>query len=309
MKKIKVVNIIGPTAVGKTKLALELSKKFDVEIISADSIQIYKEFNILSAKPTDAELQNVPHHFINSISVEECYSVADFVEQASKCISQVDSNNRLPLLVGGTGLYVDSLLKNISFSSKSTSSVTLDAHLSNCDMMDMLKKVDPQSAAKIHINDSKRLRRALEFYETHGYPISKQVEDSKKAISPFDTCRIGLSFLDRELLYSKINLRVDEMFQNGILEEVQKIYSSNNVSKTACAAIGYKEILQYLKKEKTLQNVMDEIKQATRRYAKRQLTWFRRDTNINWVYLDEFGNFSEVVKQAEKVIKKFLCNE
>lgn len=309
MKKIKIVNIIGPTAVGKTRLALEISKKFDVEIISADSIQIYKEFNILSAKPTNEELNNVPHHFINSLSVEECYSVANFVSQARKCINEIASNNRLPLVVGGTGLYVDSLLKNIDFSSPNTSLNTFNTHLSNSDMMNMLKNIDPQSATKIHINDSKRLKRALEFYETHGYPISKQVEDSKRAVSQFDACRIGLNFLDRELLYSKINSRVDEMFENGILEEVQNVCSSKTVSKTASSAIGYKEILQYLKNEKTFQSVKDEIKQATRRYAKRQLTWFRRDKSINWIYLDEFKTFSEVVEQSERIIKKFLCNE
>ena len=308
MKKVKVISILGPTAVGKTKLAVMLAKKFDGEIISADSMQIYKEFNILSAKPTEKDLKAVPHYLIDTISVEENYNVARFVLDASKCIKQISFKNKTPFLVGGTGLYIDSLLKNINFC-PSQHHQRLNINLSNSQIMEKLLKVDPESASRIHINDYKRLRRALEFFQLHGYPISKQIEDSKQIDSPFVVCKIGLNFLDRSLLYSKINTRVDEMFKNGILDEVREISLNKSISKTAMAAIGYKEILKYFSKEKTLQEVREEIKQSTRRYAKRQLTWFRKDNNINWIYPDSFNSFSEVLDQSEKIIENFLYDE
>ena len=308
MKKIKIISIIGPTSVGKTKLAVTLAKKLGAEIISADSIQIYKEFNILSAKPSKDDLKSVSHYLIDVLSVEESYSVARFVSEAKECIEKVVSKNKVPFLVGGTGLYIDSLLKNINFS-LSEKKQSFDINLSNSQMMQMLIKVDPISASRIHINDSKRLRRALEFFEIHSYPISKQVENSQQIESPFDVCKIGLNFSDRKLLYSKINTRVDEMLSSGALEEVEKISLNKNISKTAYGTIGYKEILKYLNKEKTLEETSEEIKKLTRRYAKRQLTWFRKDNTVNWIYLDDFNSFSEVLKQAENIIKKFLYDE
>ena len=309
MKKIKIVSIVGPTAVGKTALAVELSKKFDIEIVSADSMQIYKEFNILSAKPTSKDLKTVPHHLINTHSVSESYSVAQFVDEAKTCIKETVSKNKIPCLVGGTGLYIDSLVKNVDFINSSQKHISLSENLSNDQIMEALMKVDPESASKIHINNTKRLKRALEFFNIYGYPISKQVENSKKIESPFIPCIIGLSFLDRDTLYSKINSRVDKMFEDGILEEVKNIHSTMNVSKTAFSAIGYKEIVEYLNNEKTIQEVRETIKQATRRYAKRQLTWFRRNSSVNWIYLDQFADFSKVVERSQEIIESFLYNE
>ena len=307
MEKTKILSIIGPTATGKTSLAINLAKQFGGEIISGDSIQIYKEFNILSAKPTKEELSEVKHHLVDFLSVNEIYSVAKFKEMASDCIIDIKSRNKLPILVGGTGLYIDSLIKNIDFSAPSPGEgKNISLPDSGEELMEMLKKVDPESAASIHVNNIKRLKRALEFYYTVGYPISKQVSDSKKIESPYEACKIGLNFRNREILYSKINKRVDEMAKNGLLEEAEKVYAQNEVSKTAQAAIGYKEMVDYLEGRETLEGAYENVKKFSRRYAKRQITWFKRDENINWIYIDDYNDFSQVVKKAKEITEKFI---
>lgn len=306
-EKIKVVSIIGPTASGKTKLSIELAKMFNAEIVSVDSIQIYKEFNILSAKPDKKDLSSVPHHLINFLSVEETFSVAKFIKLAHDCISDIQKRSKIPFLVGGTGLYLDSLIKNrnydIAVNSEKNENLKF---LSNKELMDVLLKIDEKSAKKIHINDSKRLLRAVEFFYNTGYPISEQVERSLKSESLYKVCKIGLNFSDRELLYNRINSRVDEMFEKGIVEEVLYLHRNKYLSKTAQAAIGYKELLDYINSKETLENTRENLKRSTRRYAKRQLTWFRRDSEINWIYVDNYTDFSGVISSAKDVIKKFI---
>lgn len=307
MEKIKILSIIGPTATGKTNLAINLAKQFSGEIISGDSMQIYKEFDILSAKPTKKELSEVKHHLVDFLSAKETYSVAKFKEMASACIIDIKNHNKLPILVGGTGLYIDSLIKNIDFSAPSSNKKkNISLPDSGEELMEMLKKVDPESAENIHVNNIKRLKRALEFYYTVGYPISKQVADSKKIESPYEACKIGLNFRNREILYSKINKRVDEMAKNGLLEEVKKVYAQNEVSKTAQAAIGYKEMVDYLEGRETLESAYENVKKFSRRYAKRQITWFKRDENINWIYIDDYDDFSQVIKKAKEITEKFI---
>ena len=219
-EKIPIISIVGPTASGKTDLSINLALKLDTEIISADSMQIYKEFNILSAKPEKEKLSLVKHHLIDFLSVSEEFSVSKFISLSEKYINEIHSQGKIPILVGGTGLYVDSLLKGLKFESKkntenSEAIKSLD-NLSGEELFKILEKIDPVSSEKIHINNVKRLKRAIEFFYQEGYPISCQVENSKKIISPYNVCRIGLNFESRDILYDRINKRIDEMFESGI---------------------------------------------------------------------------------------------
>ena len=307
-KLIPVVSIVGPTASGKTELSINLAKKFNGEIISSDSMQIYKEFDIVTAKPGLSDLNAVKHYLIGNLSVSEEFSVSDFIHLASECIKNINNNGHLPFLVGGTGLYLNSLLENIEFESSKSSDENLRSELNkkeNEELFEILKKVDPESSLKIHMNNKKRVIRAIEFFYTTGYPISKQVENSRKNPSFYDVCKIGLNFKNRDILYERINLRVDKMFDMGIVEEVKKV-NQMNPGNTASAAIGYKEILEYLNGNISLNQAKENLKQATRRYAKRQLTWFRKDEKINWIYLDELKNHEEITNVSEEILKKFI---
>lgn len=307
-KLIPVVSIVGPTASGKTELSINLAKKFNGEIISSDSMQIYKEFDIVTAKPGPSDLNAVKHYLIGNLSVSQEFSVSDFVHLASECIKKINNNSHLPFLVGGTGLYLNSLLENIEFESSKSSDENLRSELNkkeNEELFEILKKVDHESSLKIHMNNKKRVIRAIEFFYTTGYPISKQVENSRKNPSFYDVCKIGLNFKNRDILYERINLRVDKMFDMGIVEEVKKV-NQMNPGKTASAAIGYKEILEYLNGNISLNQAKENLRQATRRYAKRQLTWFRKDEKINWIYLDELKNHEEITNVSEEILKKFI---
>ena len=282
MKKdlIPMVSIVGPTASGKTELAVDLALKFGGEIISADSMQIYKEFEISTAKPTLAQRQKIKHHLIDFLHISEDFSVAQYVKLAKNTIYDIYNRGKLPFLVGGTGLYVDSLIKDIKFENKVTSNENIRNKLeekSNSELFDILNKIDPESAQGIHINNRKRIIRAIEFFYTSGYPISMQVKNSKNNISPYKVCKIGLNFKDRELLYSRINLRVEKMFELGLLNEVKNISSNIPLSKTAAGAIGYKEVLGFISGKTDLEETKKNLKKATRNYAKRHITLFKRD--------------------------------
>lgn len=308
-KKIPIISIVGPTASGKTDLSINLALKLDTEIISADSMQIYKEFNILSAKPEKEKLSLVKHHLIDFLSVSEEFSVSKFINLSEKYINEIHSQGKIPILVGGTGLYVDSLLKGLKFESKKSSEnseviKSLD-NLSGEELFKILEKIDPVSSEKIHINNVKRLKRAIEFFYQEGYPISCQVENSKKIISPYNVCRIGLNFESRDILYDRINKRIDEMFESGIEEEV-KLISKLKLSKTSSMAIGYKEVLPYVLGNCSKEEAKEELKKATRRYAKRQLTWFKKNLDINWIYVDKCTDTSEVIEKSFEIVDKFI---
>ena len=308
-KKIPIISIVGPTASGKTDLSINLALKLDTEIISADSMQIYKEFNILSAKPEKEKLSLVKHHLIDFLSVSEEFSVSKFINLSEKYINEIHSQGKIPILVGGTGLYVDSLLKGLKFESKKSSEnseviKSLD-NLSGEELFKILEKIDPVSSEKIHINNVKRLKRAIEFFYQEGYPISCQAENSKKIISPYKVCRIGLNFESRDILYDRINKRVDEMFESGIEEEV-KLISKLKLSKTSSMAIGYKEVLPYVLGNCSKEEAKEELKKATRRYAKRQLTWFKKNPDINWIYVDKCTDTSEVIEKSFEIVDKFI---
>lgn len=306
-KNFDLITIVGPTASGKTALAIELAKAFSGEIISADSMQIYKEFSILSAKPSNEELAQAKHHLMGFVPASQQYSAAEFIRDAEKALKEIKARGNIPIMVGGTGLYIDSFLKGIDFSGEkaidSEKRVELTKH-SNETLMKMLSEIDKKSADKIHLNDTKRLIRAIEFFYSEGYPISEHDENSKLVPAKYKAIKLGLNFRSRDILYERINKRVDLMLEKGIVDEVRAA-SRLVVGKTASSAIGYKEILPYINHECTLDEAKENLKQATRRYAKRQLTWFRRDKEIKWIYIDDFENFDEISELAKNLIINF----
>ena len=307
---IKVISIVGPTASGKTKLAVKLAQKFNGEIVSADSMQIYKGMQIATAKPTFYETEGVKHHLIDFVSPDETYSVAMFVKDASKCIADIYSRGKLPFIVGGTGLYVDSLLNNITFSDEQRDE-KLSLELRKIyeeqgidTLLKMLSEFDIDSANRMKAErNPKRIIRAIEFYKTTGITITEQNEKSKLEKSPYSPVKIGINYKDRAKLYERINKRVDLMLENGLVNEAKDVLSSK-LSFTSIKAIGYKELLPYFNGEKTLDECVEKLKMETRRYAKRQITWFKRDLDINWLYADKYNSFEELLADAVEIIKK-----
>lgn len=307
---IKVISIVGPTASGKTNLAVKLAQKFNGEIVSADSMQIYKGMQIATAKPTFDETEGVKHHLIDFVSPDETYSVAMFVKDASKCIADIYSRGKLPFMVGGTGLYVDSLLNNITFSvEQRDEKLSLELRKIYEDqgidtLLKMLSEFDIDSANRLKAErNPKRIIRAIEFYKTTGITITEQNEKSKLVKSPYSPVKIGINYKDRAKLYERINKRVDLMLENGLVNEAQDVLSSK-LSFTSIKAIGYKELLPYFNGEKTLDECVEKLKMETRRYAKRQITWFKRDLDINWLYADKYNSFEELLADAVEIIKK-----
>ena len=307
-KKIKVLAVVGPTASGKTNFSVELAKALDGEIISADSMQIYKEMNIGTAKPTADEMQGIKHHLIDFVPLEENFSVADYVKLAKEKIFDINSRSKLPIICGGTGLYVNSLIDNVDFT-KQNSDIKVRKELEQRlkdkgiePLLEELKTFDPESAERIHPNNVLRIIRAIEIYKVTGITMTQQIENSKKIDSPFSPLILGLDYRNRDVLYEKINRRVDLMIENGLLEEARKILSKK-CSKTAMNAICYKELLPYFEGTLSLEMAVDKIKQSTRNYAKRQLTWFRKDKRIQWIHLDEYNDFKENLKKYTKNIE------
>ena len=304
--KIRVIAIVGPTASGKTALGAEIAEEFSGEVVSADSMQIYKGMDIATAKPTKEEMRGIPHHLIGFLDRNVSFSVADYVELAGSVIGDISERKKLPVIVGGTGLYVSSLLDNIKFADiKSDAGLRKKLEdeaerLGNSYLFEKLEKVDPESAAELHPNNLVRVIRALEVYELTGKKLSLFKAESRLEESPYDPVMIGLDYNDRQILYDRINKRVDIMVKNGLVEEAQSIFDSCNM-KTAGNAIGYKELIPYFKKEKSLEECISKIKQETRRYAKRQ---FRKNAKINWLKLDEFDNKEKIFLFCKKLIAK-----
>ncbi len=310
MQKPSLLVIVGPTASGKTALAVECAKKFGGEIISADSMQIYKGMSIATAKPTEEEMQGIPHHLIDFVDVTSQYSVAQFVADAEKCCRDILSRGKLPVLAGGTGLYVDSFVNNISFSEADGDEALrkkLSDELNSVGAEKMLEKLsqfDPEYAAKLHPNNKKRIIRAFEIYTLTGKTPTETAALSRKEPSRYNCCFVGINYKSREILYDRINRRVDLMMANGLLEEA-KIYYDLPKKSTASQAIGYKELKPYFDGEISLEQAVENLKIGTRHYAKRQLTWFRRNESIKWFYPDEVTKdefFEEVFDYVKKVI-------
>ena len=305
----KVFVIVGPTASGKTSLSIEIAKHFDGEIISADSMQIYKSMDIATAKPTTEEMQGIMHHLIDFVSPCEKFSVAKYKELCYKCIDDIIKRGKIPIIVGGTGLYIDTVVNNTVFLEVDSSTVRLklekDLEENGIEsLFQALKEIDPESAEKLHLSDKKRIIRALEVYYSTGKTITEQNLLSHTEKSKYDFLIIGLNAKNREVLYDRINKRVDLMIENGLLEEAQRFYSGD-FSSTAVQAIGYKELKPYLDGCCTLEEATEKLKMETRRYAKRQLTWFRRNKEINWLYIDD----SEVItEKAVEIIENSGVN-
>ena len=306
--RTRLIVVAGPTASGKTSLSIELAKKYNGEIVSADSMQIYKGMDIATAKPTKEEMQGIPHHLIDFLSPTESFSVSEYVTLAKGAIDDITKRGKLPILCGGTGLYVRSLVENVKFSEEKTDKKLreeLNERYKNEGGEVLLKELaqfDEETAKTLHPNNSKRIIRAIEIYKTTGITMSQHIKNSKNEPSPYDLTAIGITYADRQKLYDRINLRVDIMMKNGLLKETKDFYSRYN-SNTASAAIGYKELKPYLDGEVTLEAAVEKLKQETRHYAKRQLTWFRRDEYINWIEADKCTDI--FAKACEIIENKF----
>ena len=306
MNKPLVVVVLGPTASGKTSLGIEIAERLGGEIVSADSMQIYENMDIATAKPTVDERARVKHHLVGFVPMGEKFSVAKYKEKATEAIDDILSRGKLPIVVGGTGLYIDTLVNNTEFLDYQESDIRtkLEERLKNEGIEALLKelgKVDPTTAERLHINDIKRIIRALEVYYTTGKTISEQDELSHQNESKYRWLLIGLNAKDRQYLYDRINLRVDLMLEAGLIEETETFFKSE-VSATAAQAIGYKELKPYIDSLVSLKEATDKLKMESRRYAKRQLTWFRRNRSINWLYIDEMSS-SELTDTACRTIE------
>ena len=311
MKKIPVIAVVGPTASGKTSLSIEIAKHFNGQVVSADSMQIYEKMNIATAKPTDDEMQGISHHLIGFQPIDKKFSVAEYVTLAKECIEKIHNEGDLPIVAGGTGLYVDSLLQNIKFSKEESNTEIREELTEMFDqkgaefMLEWLREIDPQTAEKLHLNDKSRIIRALEIYKATGKTMTEQKIISREEEAPFDVLYIGINYRDRNVLYDRINLRVDLMLENGLLEEAKDFYDTSSDT-TACQAIGYKELSPYFKGESTLEECVEKLKLETRHYAKRQLTWFRKNENINWIYPDDYDNQEDMYNSVYETINDFL---
>lgn len=304
MKKTKIICVVGATASGKTDLAVKLAKAVDGEIISADSMQVYKNMPIATAVATKEEQDGVVHHLVEFLDADQTFSVADFVERAKVLIDEITARGRVPIVAGGTGLFVDSLVKNISFSEVGSNAEIRNelAEKSNEELYERLLKLDPNAAENIHPNNRKRVIRALELCMS-GTSKTEQNENSMLIDSPYDALYIGIGYKDRQKLYDRINKRVDLMLEAGLENEARQMLGKQGL--TARQAIGHKELQPYIDGKITLDEATENLKRETRRYAKRQLTWFRRNENINWLYADEMSR-DELVNKAVDLAKNHL---
>ena len=312
----KLVAIVGPTASGKTSLSLELAEYLGTEIVSGDSMQIYRGMDIGTAKPNSAEMRGIVHNMIDIADVSEKFTVYDFIKRAKDHISRIHAGGKIPVIAGGTGLYIDGLLTNTQFDEYESSS-ELRAELE--DRADregleilyaQLAQSDAAYAQKISPNDRRRIIRALEVYALTGKPQSEHIAASRLMPSDYDVLIIGLAYSDREVLYSRINARVDEMMRQGLEGEVRACWEAGlEEAPTASQAIGYKEFYPYFRGEMSLEEAVDRIKISSRRYAKRQMTWFRRNPAINWIEIDrEWGESGDDFGNIVQISKKLLTS-
>jgi tRNA dimethylallyltransferase len=306
-KKIKAIFIVGPTASGKTALSIEIAKKFGGEIVCADSMQIYKGIHIASAAPDIEEMQGIKHHLLEFLELSDKFSVAEYVLKARECIKEIASRGKLPIIVGGTGLYINALLDNTEFIEGETDLELRERLEEEFDeigaekMLEKLRSFDNETASRLHQKDRRRIIRAFEVYFQSGKSITEQNLLSHQTPSFMDPLVIGITYSDREKLYERINKRVEIMLKSGILEEARQTAEISS-SKGAFQAIGHKELYGFIKGECSLEEAKEHLCRQTRRYAKRQLTWFRRDGRINWLYPDR----EDIIASAEKLVKEFL---
>lgn len=298
--KDKLVVVIGPTAVGKSTLSVALAKALNGEIISGDAMQVYRRLDIGTAKITKNEMDGIPHHLIDVKEPTETYTVAEFKQEAERLIKQINQQEKLPIITGGTGLYIQSVLFNYQFSEVTSlpefreKMEKLALEKGNRFLHEKLKQVDPASYELIHPNNLRRIIRALEIYEATGVKMSQQQKQQLED-SPFDYVLIGLN-MDRKLLYERINHRVDQMVESGLIAEVKQLYDAGIRNCQSVQAIGYKEIFPYLEGSSTLEAAIEQLKQNSRRYAKRQLTWFRNQLDVTWFDVTP-GDFDKMTEE------------
>lgn len=309
------IAVVGPTASGKSDLAVEICKEFGGEVISCDSMQLYRKMNIGTAKPSIEEMQDIAHHMIDILDMGEEYSVSDYVRDASICCDRLFDRGVIPVFCGGTGLYISSFLSGVTYSDFENSpevrarieKQVFDEGIGS--VYAKLALVDPESAESIDINNQKRVIRALEVYETTGVAFSEWNRRSKETAVRKDCLVIGLDYQDRETLYSRIDIRVDRMMEAGLLEETETLIKDGLLtSKTASQAIAYKEFFPYFNGTDSLENCIETLKRNSRRYAKRQLTWFRRDENVNWIFRDG-KSFDDIKREAFALVERYLSEE
>ena len=300
MDKPKVVVICGPTASGKTALSIQLAQKINGEIISSDSMQIYKDMNIGTAKPTIEEMQGIKHYLIDFVEPNQRYSVAEFKKDAENAIEEILAKGKTPIVVGGTGLYVDSLIYGIEYQDikideeyrkeleKRAQKEGLEALYAEA------KKIDPEAVKKISSNDQKRILRILEIYKATGKNKTEQEQESRKKGVKYDYKVFAID-MNREVLYDRINKRVDIMIENGLIEEVEKLLKKYKEFPTAMQGLGYKEVVEYLQADITKEEMIEKIKRETRRYAKRQMTWFRKNKQTIWIKPNDLHKILEQI--------------
>jgi len=297
---------MGPTAVGKTKLSIELAKKYNGEIISGDSMQVYRGMDIGTAKIKREEMEGIPHHLIDVKDPSESFNVAQFQELVTVCIEDIASRGKLPIIVGGTGLYIEAVLQQYSFSESVSDEEyrkTLEAIVEKQGIEEvhhMLAAIDAESAERIHPNNVRRVIRALEIYHCTGEKMSDQLKKQNKEYV-YDVALIGLT-MNRDTLYERINLRVDMMFDEGLVSEVKRLYDAGLRDCQSIQAIGYKELYEYFDGTVSLEEAKDNLKQNSRRYAKRQLTWFRNKMNVTWFEMDD-NTFEKKIEQISAFIE------
>lgn len=310
-KKQSVLAVTGPTATGKTALGIALAKVLDGEIVSCDSMQVYRGLEIGSAQPTGEELLQVPHHLIGFLDWEEDFSVSDYVKLAGERIQEIHLREHMPLLVGGTGLYARSLLRGFTFREVCRSETLRDELFQEAQekgpekMHKRLADLDPEAALQIHPNNVKRVVRALEYCLLSGEAFSQQALRSRQVESPYDYVMLCPVYRERQLLYDRINLRVDEMLDRGLLEEARAFYRfCQEVQKppTAAQSIGYKELFPYFEGAIPLNEAIESIKRESRRYAKRQLTWFSRESEARFLYMDELGSVEAALQESLRIL-------
>lgn len=312
--KEKIIAVVGPTASGKTSLSIRLAQQLDGEIVSCDSMQIYRGMCIGTAAPTDEEMAGIPHHMIGFLSPNQEFSVADYRERAATCITDILSRGKTPIFCGGTGLYLDALLRMSEFSEVEKSEdlrreLEEYAAINGNDALHaQLAEVDPDAAVAIHPNNVRRVVRALEMYRLTGVTKTEWDKRSLAQESAYDARILALDFHDRTILHRRIEMRVDQMMEMGLEAEVRTLYEAGLLKPKSIAgqAIGYKEFLPYLAGESTLDAVAEEIKGATRRYARRQLTWFRRYGNAMWLYPDTKDVPDAPLKSADALVQEVL---
>lgn len=303
----KVIVVSGPTASGKTALAVELAKIYDGEVVSADSMQIYTDMDIASAKAAVEEQQGIPHHLLGFLDPSESFSVADYVKLCDKCVRDILGRGKTPILCGGTGLYISSFVDNLTFDDSEQDPAYREelrefaVEHGNGALLERLREVDPETAAALHENNVGRIIRALEVYKTTGHTISRAKEMSRACPSPYQFVMITLDFEDRDILRERINRRVDLMMERGLVDEARKCFEQKN-RPTAAQAIGCKELYPYFRGERSLEDCVEELKLRTRQYAKRQLTWFRRDKRNLRLIIGKNDELSDLVNKSRSLI-------